>query len=69
LINEKMLMEHTTKSNRPFFPQKPNIKKIFFDHVEEISSFKLGPSTTYCNLAFILNPVRKLIDEKVLMEH
>jgi NhaP-type Na+/H+ and K+/H+ antiporter len=69
LIDEKMLIVHCTNFNRSIFPQKPNIKKIFFDHVEEIRSFKLGPSTTYFNLAFRMNLVRQLIDEKMLMIH
>ncbi len=50
LTDKKVLMEHPQHSNRAIFPNLPNITEIFIDHVEEIKSFKLGPSVNISNL-------------------
>ncbi len=62
-------MEHPKHSNQAIFSNMPNITEIFMDHVEDIKSFKLGPSATISNLTFGIELMLKLTDKKVLMDH
>ncbi len=64
-----MLMEHPQYSICSIFPNMTNISEIFTEHVEEIKSFKLGPSATISNLTFRIELMRNLKDKKVLMEY
>jgi hypothetical protein len=64
MTNKKLLMEHTLHSSRTFFSYRPNIKKIFLEHIEEIKGFNLRPRTTCFNLAFRSKLIRKMIIKK-----
>jgi hypothetical protein len=67
LIDKKLLMEYIP--NCPSGSQRRDQTRILMIHIEENKSFKLGPSTTFCNLAFKFMLIGKLLDKKLLMKY
>ncbi len=53
-------MEHTPYPNRPSVSQRQDKRIIFLTLVEEIKILKLGPCTTICDLALMIELMRIL---------